>query len=203
MNTPQGPTFLIFDTETTGLPKKWGRPMEDVDNFPRITQIGFIVVNLDGFIIDEFQSLIKPDGWVVPKEKFFIENNMSTERCEKEGFPIDMVLRRFQDALKGVDYKVAHNMAFDKSIVGAEMIRLGMTHELFKYKPEICTMKSTTKHVAIKSHAGGNKWPKLMELHQALFGEEFDGAHDAMSDVKACGKCLLEAIGKGWIKLKK
>lgn len=201
MELPNKTTFLIFDTETTGLPKRWGRPMEEIDNFPRITQLAFLVVNLDGYIIDEFQSLVKPDGWEIPKEKFFIENNMSTERCEKEGYPIKIILRRLQDALKSVDYKVAHNMAFDKNIVGAELIRAGITKELFKFKPEICTMKSTTKYVKIKSHAGGNKWPKLIELHQHLFGESFDGAHDAMADVKATGKCLIESIERGYIKL--
>ena len=193
--------FLVFDTETTGLPKRWGRPMEDVDNFPRITQLGFQLIEQDGSLIKEYQSLVKPDGWIVPKEKFFIENNMSTERCEAEGKPIFEVLRELQDALKVCKYKVAHNIAFDKNIVGAEMIRAQVTHQLFKYKPEICTMKETTNYVKIKSHAGGNKWPKLIELHQSLFGESFDGAHDAMADVRATSRCLIEAINRGIIKL--
>jgi hypothetical protein len=27
--------YLIFDTETTGLPKKWNAPITDIDNWPR------------------------------------------------------------------------------------------------------------------------------------------------------------------------
>lgn len=193
--------YLVFDTETTGLPKKWGRPMEDIHNFPRITQLGFMLVDIDGNTIKEYQSLVKPDGWVVPKEQFFIDNNMSTERCEEHGKPIFEVLRELQDALKQARYKVAHNMAFDKNIVGAEMIRAQIKHQLFKFKPEICTMKETTNYVKIKTHAGGNKWPKLIELHRAFFNEDFDGAHDAMDDVRATSRCLIEAINRGIIKI--
>lgn len=194
--------FLVFDTETTGLPKYFNSSMEDVDNWPRMTQLGFVLITEEGEIIKQFQSLIKPDGWEIPKEKFFIENNMSTERCEKEGEDVFKVLREFQDTLKLANYKVAHNMSFDRNIVGAEIIRAGISLPLFKFKPEICTMRETTNFVKIKSHAGSNKWPKLIELHNHLFGYVFDGAHDAMSDVQATSKCLIESIKRGYIKLK-
>ena len=31
--------YLIFDTETTGLPKRWDAPITDTDNWPRCIQI--------------------------------------------------------------------------------------------------------------------------------------------------------------------
>jgi DNA polymerase III epsilon subunit-like protein len=46
----------------------------------------------------------------------------------------------------------------------------------------------------------GYKWPKLMELHQKLFNEGFDGAHDAMNDVLACGRSFFELQRLGVIK---
>lgn len=193
--------FLVFDTETTGLPLRFRSAWNDLPNWPRITQLGFLVVNDKGEKLDSFNSLIKPDGWQIPKEKFFIENNMSTERCEAEGIPIYSALRKMQDALKKVDYKVAHNINFDNPIVGSEMIRAGITHQLFQYKKGICTMMSTVDFVKIKSHAGGNKWPKLVELHRELFGMEFSGAHDAMADVEATARCLIECINRGIIKV--
>lgn len=194
--------FLIFDTETTGLPRYFRSPMEDIENWPRMTQIGFMIINEEGEILKSYQSLIKPDGWVVPKDKFFIDNNMSTERCEKEGRPVFEVLREFQEALKICKYKVAHNMDFDKNIVGAEIIRAGISLPLFKFKPEICTMKETTNHVQAKTHGGRNKWPKLIELHEHLFGYIFDGQHDAMSDVEATSRCLIESIKRKYIILR-
>ena len=29
--------YLIFDTETTGLPKRWDAPLNDLDNWPVCT----------------------------------------------------------------------------------------------------------------------------------------------------------------------
>jgi DNA polymerase-3 subunit epsilon len=194
--------FLVFDSETTGLPKRFNAPMDDVDNWPRMTQLAFQLIDHEGNELYQYQSLIKPDGWEVPKEKFFIENNMSTERCMDEGVPVFTALRELQEALKQAQYKVAHNIAFDRNIVGAEIIRANISLPLFKYKPEICTMKSTTNHVKIKTHAGGNKWPKLIELHEHLFGYVFDGAHDALADVRATSACLIKSIDLGYIKLK-
>ena len=34
--------------------------------------------------------------------------------------------------------------------------------------------------------AGKFKWPNLQEAHQHAFGKPFDGAHDAMADLRAC-----------------
>lgn len=36
------------------------------------------------------------------------------------------------------------------------------------------------------------KWPSLQELHCALFGANFEDAHDALADVLACRKCYYE-----------
>ena len=193
--------FLVFDTETTGLPKKWASSWYNVDNWPRMTQLGAMLIDSKGEVLDEYQTLIKPDNWEVPKESFFIENNMSTERCMAEGIPVYEALRQFQEYLKVADRKVAHNINFDNNIVGPELIRAKISHQLFKYKKGICTMRSTTNFVKIKSHAGGNKWPKLKELHFQLFDEDFEGAHDAMADVRATARCLIECINRDIIML--
>lgn len=194
--------YLVFDTETNGLPKAFRSPMEDINNWPRMTQFGWQLIDERGDVLREHECLIKPNGWTIPKEKFFIDNNMSTERCEKEGIEIFTALRFFQDALKLCNYKVAHNIAFDKNIVGAELIRAGIEHNMFKFKPEICTMKQLTSFCNIPHKNGkGVKWPKLEELHEVLFNHGFEGAHDAMADVSATSKCLIEAINRGLIKI--
>ena len=33
--------FLIFDTETTGLPRNWNAPLSDAENWPRCIQIAW------------------------------------------------------------------------------------------------------------------------------------------------------------------
>lgn len=194
--------YLFFDTETTGLPQNYKASWNDVNNWPRMTQLGWQLYDSEGQLITEFQSLIKPDGWEVPKLKFFIDNNMSTERCLAEGIPVYDALRGFQEALKQCSLKIAHNINFDNPIIGAEMIRAGITHQLFQYKKGFCTMRSTTKLVGIKkNHGGGNKWPKLIELHEFLFGEQFDGAHDALEDVRATARSFFELKKRGDITL--
>ena len=87
--------YLFFDTETTGKAKNFNASFKDTDNWPRITQLAWQTYNEDGRLIKNFSSLIKPDGWEVPKEQFFIDNNMSTERCEKEGRDLLSVVKNF------------------------------------------------------------------------------------------------------------
>ena len=33
--------YLIFDTETTGLPKNYNAPITDTDNWPRLVQLAW------------------------------------------------------------------------------------------------------------------------------------------------------------------
>lgn len=40
--------FLIFDTETTGLPKKWKAPLDDFDNWPRMVQLAWQCHDIEG-----------------------------------------------------------------------------------------------------------------------------------------------------------
>jgi DNA polymerase III subunit epsilon len=186
--------YLFFDTETNGKAKDFNAKMTDVDNWPRITQLAYSVYDKEQKLMFSVSTLIKPDGWVVPNERFFIDNNMSTERCEKEGMPIAIVLQRFVDSIQLCDFLVAHNIDFDYNVLGAEMIRAGIKAN--RRLERICTMKSTTDFCDIRN-AYGAKWPKLEELHEKLFGTKPEVSHDALEDVNATAKCFfgLKRIG--------
>ncbi len=43
--------YLLFDTETTGLPKKWNAQASDVDNWPRLVQIAWLYQDYDNYIL--------------------------------------------------------------------------------------------------------------------------------------------------------
>src|SRR5688572_32849890 len=119
--------ILFFDTETNGKPKRYNASMADVDNWPRITQLAWQIASSENqFLLEDRRELIRPDGWTIPKEEFFIKNNMSTERCEEYGTPIANVMDLMVHHITTyqVDMIVAHNMEFDLNVVGAEMIRL-------------------------------------------------------------------------------
>jgi len=96
---------------------------------------------------------------------------------------------------------VAHNADFDIPIITAECIRYEIDHSLAE-TPAFCTMKSkeVIKHCKIPNKwRPGYKWPRLEELHAVRFGEGFEGAHDALADVRACSRCFFALKQQGII----
>jgi DNA polymerase III subunit epsilon len=183
--------YLFFDTETNGLPKNWKAPMSDLDNWPRVIQFASIVIDDEENVIHEFVALITPNGWTIPKEKFWIENNYYDEKSIEEGVTMLFALQEFVKNLEMCDMIVAHNFNFDYNVVGAEMLRLGITGKRLE---KACTMQSSIELCRIPFPKGGRgyKFPKLEELHKYLFGNSFDGAHDALEDVRATARCFFE-----------
>jgi len=183
--------YLIYDTETNGFPPK-----------ARMTQLSFCLFTEYGEMIKLYQAFCKPDGWVIPKEKFFLDNGMTTERNEELGIPVFDILREFQDALKQARYKIAHNHNFDKQIVWNEIMFAGIEIAPFKFTKEFCTMLSAVDYAgALDKWGKPRKWPNLQELHKKCFGVEFDGAHDSLADVKATMNCFLYLKKNGIIKI--
>lgn len=192
--------YLVFDTETTGLPKNWKAPMQEVDNWPRVIQLAWTLYGEDRQVISAGKDLIKPDGWHIPVEKFWIENGFSQFENIKRGIPMTQALDRFIEALERSRYLIAHNMSFDHNVLGAEMLRYQRSTA---YKVEkICTKDTSTNICKIRNNWGGYKWPKLEELHVYLFKSNFEGAHDAGFDVAACAKCFFELVDRKHIILK-
>lgn len=199
-----GDKFLFFDTETTGLPKDWKAPVQQVDNWPRIIQLAYMVYEVDerlGPVVRANKNiLIKPDGWEVPKERFWIDNGFTQEDNLKHGIPIIEALGWFIGFINKCDYLVAHNMSFDAAVIGAEMIRANVKAD--KQIKRICTKVEGTNYCNIP-HANGRgvKWPTLNELHIKCFDKGFEGAHDAKNDVKACADCFFSMITDEVIRL--
>ena len=187
MKTNDDTMYLFFDTETTGLPKNWKAPVQDVSNWPRMVQIAWLLYNADGTRIDEKNFIIKPEGFSIPDEAVSV-HGISTEKAMNDGKELDVVLKLFAEQIENVDSLVAHNMSFDEKILGAEFIRKNIQNELFK-KNRICTMKQSVRYCKIPGRYG-YKWPKLSELHIELFGEDFKEAHDATVDINATAKCF-------------
>lgn len=180
---------LVFDTETTGLTKKH-LPVSDPSQ-PRVVQLGAILFEDDGTVRAELNLIVKPDGWTIPVEASNV-HGITTELAEKFGLPLDMVLRPFNRLSAMADTMVAHNFAYDEFVLRGEFERLGREPE-FKKKQSFCTMEAATPIVGQKGPRG-LKWPKLIDTHEFLFGEKFEGAHDAMADVRACKRVFLELV---------
>lgn len=190
--------FLIFDTETTGLPKDRAASVTDVDNWPRLVQLAWLVCDNSGSRISSKNFIIKPNGFKIPDKAVEI-HRITNEIANENGISVSVVLKEFTKAMYASDFLVAHNIDFDEKVLGAELIRENFVTKLDDF-PKICTMKESTDYCKITANSG-YKWPSLSELHKKLFKESYEEKHVADADVEACAKCFFELKRRGLINL--
>ncbi|MCF7886692.1 MAG: 3'-5' exonuclease [Candidatus Marinimicrobia bacterium] len=181
--------YLFFDTETTGFPKNWKAPVTDLDNWPRMVQIAWVLGDKKGNRIEQQDYIIKPEGFKIPKDATKV-HGITTDKANRKGADLETVLREFNALVTKTDYLVAHNISFDLKIIGAELLRKDFNNSLPR-KKKICTMKSATNYCKLPGKYG-YKWPNLTELHTKLFDKKFKEAHDASVDIDATEKCFWE-----------
>lgn len=188
--------ILFFDTETTGIPKNWKAPVSDVDNWPRLIQIAWQLYNEDGNLVESFDTIVKPDNFIIPLDSSKI-HGITTERAYIEGENLELILEKFKNKLNISSLLVAHNISFDEKVLGAEFFRKFKTNPLLNI-PTFCTMQNSTNICKLEGQYG-YKWPKLEELYYFLFNDNFDNAHDAKSDIKATAECYFEMKKRNYI----
>jgi len=181
--------YLFFDTETTGLPQNWKAPVSDTNNWPRIVQIAWVLSSQEDGRLETKDFIIKPEGFIIPKESSNV-HGISTEQANEEGKDLLEVLIEFDKDLKKSTRLVAHNISFDEKVLGSEFIRKGVENDFFT-KRRLCTMQKSTDYCKLPGRYG-YKWPTLSELHNILFGKDFEDAHNALGDVNATEKCFWE-----------
>tara|TARA_B110000240_G_scaffold185229_1_gene220623 strand:- start:832 stop:2808 length:1977 start_codon:yes stop_codon:yes gene_type:complete len=182
--------ILFFDTETTGLPKNWKAPVEEIDNWPRLVQIAWQVYDQDKNLIEEHEYIIKPDGFSIPLDATEV-HKITTQKASEIGENINKVLSSFYQSVDDTDILVAHNYSYDYSVVGSELLR-NEYENILKSKDHICTMLSSTDFCKIPGPYGF-KWPKLEELYSILFVESFN-AHNALDDIRATSRCFWKLV---------
>ncbi|WP_417874495.1 DNA polymerase III subunit alpha [Xanthomarina gelatinilytica] len=186
--------YLIFDTETTGLPKRWDAPITDTDNWPRAIQIAWQLHDGMGNCLEHQDYLIQPDGFNIPYDAEKI-HGISTELAQEQGKPLVEVLEKFNKALAKTKFVVGQNVSFDLNIMGAEFVRENIANPL----QELPVLDTCTEHTASLCQIPGGRYgkfklPTLTELHQYLFNQPFAEAHNATADVEATTRCFLELI---------
>jgi DNA polymerase-3 subunit alpha len=188
--------YLIFDTETTGLPKRWDAPVTDSSNWPRCIQIAWQLHDSMGNLIEHQDYLVKPDGFNIPYDAERI-HGISTELAAADGIILTEVLEKFNIALSKSKFIVGQNLGFDVNIMGAEFHRMCVDSSMASMPVlDTCT-EVTAKLLQLPGGRGGRfKLPTLTELHQFLFNKPFSEAHNATADVEATTRCFLELIRK-------
>jgi DNA polymerase-3 subunit alpha len=186
--------YLIFDTETTGLPKRWDAPITDSDNWPRCIQIAWQLHDDMGNLLSHEDYLIQPEGFNIPYDAEKV-HGISTELAQEQGVSLALMLEKFNSALSQTKFIVGQNLKFDINIIGAEFHRLNIENPLGKLPVlDTCT-EITASLLQLPGGRGGKfKLPNLTELHQYLFNKPFAEAHNATADVEATTRCFFELV---------
>jgi len=190
--------ILVYDTETTGLPNDYKASVKAVHNWPRVVSLG-MALQIRGKELQTYRCIVKPDGFRIPREASDI-HGITHEQAMDEGIPLTQALDAFEFWLNGCDVLVAHNMSYDRPVLGCEFYRMGRTPIFSPTMERICTKEATTEYLKLPNPfpwGDPYKWPTLSELHIHLFGEDFTGAHDALDDVMATLRCFNELRKRG------
>jgi DNA polymerase III subunit alpha len=192
--------YLIFDTETTGIPRNKNAPFSDLENWPRLVQIAWQLHDNKGKLLSQHNYIIKPVGFDIPFKAEQI-HGISTKRAQEEGRDLNEVLAKFIHDLKSTQVLVGHNIEFDINIIGSEFFRQSIETDTFLSLAKVDTGIASTEFCQLTGGIGGKlKMPRLKELHQILFGREFEDAHDAAYDVAATARCFFGLIKKNIVK---
>lgn len=194
--------YLVFDTETTGLPPK------GVDHThpsqPHIVQLALILCDSDGREHQSANLLINPgEGVEIPADAARV-HGITTERVRREGLPAREALRLFLYMAARAHTLAAHNIGFDWTLVQAGLHRTGLSEvaSFLNKKERFCTMKTARDIVRIPPtpkmvRAGfGNQFknPTVAECVRYFFGEELQNAHDAMADARGTVRILTRIL---------
>lgn len=188
--------FLIFDTETTGLPRNFNAPLTDFDNWPRAVQVAWQLHDLDGKLIEVKDFVIKPDGFDIPYNAAKI-HGITTEVAQHYGVSLEEAMAEFSKDVEKASFLIGHNIQFDVNILGCEFLRMGQSN-ILEGMSTIDTSNETASFCQLPGGKGGGyKYPKLEELHVKLFNEGFAEAHNAAADVEATTRAFLELVRIG------
>lgn len=201
------PTFLCFDTETTGLPVKGvkGQPPVAADDprQPHVLSFGSITLDENGVELSREKFYVKPEGFTVAEcdarniaagGKAASEfNGLFDDYLNENGVPIAEVLDHYSTAIRSGLIATAFNVIFDAKMMRGELRRAGLP-DLFEETKTICTMRGLAPY-------GPEGLPIVrgfikLQLVADHFGFELDN-HEVMSDTEAVAHIMRVLLRDG------
>ena len=174
---------LFIDTETTGIPK-FKNPAEHPEQ-PHLVQLAAILSDDYGTEVASINLIINNGTLIIPPEATRV-HGISTEIAKKYGVSLSAALKILSEMIEISDLVIAHNINFDAFILEIAASRTLLKNSVFKIEKRYCTMRSSMALDGLPlNHAGKKKFPRLAELYNYAFGENFENAHDAMADCRA------------------
>ena len=191
-----GDTVIVIDTETTDM-IDWKASVSAAHQ-PELIQLGAMLIQIDRDLPKRYRTIAEL-GHLVTHERVSVStgaydaHGLSEEYIKRYGYNPVNALNQLTYLISQADLIVCHNTSFDLKILRTFAHRYGKNlTEAIDLIPSFCTMKTTSDLCKIPNKWNtGNKWPKLEELHNFLMGYNFEGAHDALSDVRATVTCLV------------
>lgn len=183
--------ILVFDTETTG--KANFRLPADHPSQPYLVQLAAVLLEPETLVErGAFSAIIRPTCYEIPREASDI-HGITTEIAGRCGFPLMAVLSSLCEMAGPVTKRIAHNLDFDDMVVASAFWRAKASPNPFALLDDVtgrrngfCTMRAMTPVCKLPGAYDDYKWPKLVEAYRHCYGRDFEGAHDALSDVRAC-----------------
>lgn len=166
---------LFFDTETTGFK----RPSFT----PEIVQIGALLQDTQTKrVLGELNVIVQAEK-PIPEQVSAI-HGITDDIAKAFGIKSIIADNMFALLAAKADVLVAHNIDFDIGIIdGAWQV----SRAIVKDKEQFCTMKNCARFADMpRKHAGKPQYTKLADAYRYFHGVDFDNAHDAMADVRAC-----------------
>ena len=121
--------YIIFDTETTGLPLDYNAPIHQLDNWPRVVQIAWQLHAPNGQLIASNNKIIRPTGFSIPFNAVKV-HGITTEKAHQLGEPLEEVMSLFLEDAAKAKFLVGHNIEFDINIIACELLRIGHAFDL-------------------------------------------------------------------------
>ena len=195
-NLKKGRLLLFLDTATTGYPKNANLSVDNIDNWPRMVKIIWILTNENGQRLNKKEFIIKPTNFTISDDTYDI-HGITNDYALKNGHDIHYVLEQFQKDVVHASLIIGHNVSFDRNVVSAELIRNGI-NDYLENKSLCCTMKLSKSFCKIRG-LFGYKYPKLQELYKKLFGTTLDINLNSDISIEAMQKCYWELKNRGII----
>ena len=212
---------LIFDTETTGLPRRGWAPSDP--RMPHVVQIAAVLVRYEEAEKDEItlskeagnwheagtlDAILAWDGIEIPEAAYKV-HGITPERMRAEGRPPLTVMKEFDALVRRAMRAISFNLEFDEAVILATYHRVGGTGAAYRKLARACTMQSARpicklpgkSHSMLEQAAQAKgvrfKTPSLAEAHRALCGGDFKDAHTALGDAMACYAVVRELRRRG------
>ncbi len=189
--------LIALDFESTGLFKQ----TDDFHQQPGIVEIGAVSVEHDHDKWLEADALSK----LIDPECHYEEEAQKVSGLTPEdliGAPnLRTAFAEFAEFFCGADTLITYNGAyFDIPLLQYNLKKYGLETRFPWPWKQIDVMLVATDVMNMPSKMG-NKYPKLTELHEYLFGEGYDNAHRAVQDAQATMNCAMKLVEQGHIVL--